>query len=182
MKTIRLASDLTFDSVVDGSGIRTVIWTQGCPHNCKECHNPGTHNIKGGYEVSIDEVLLKILKADKNVTFSGGDPFVQPEACSILAKSIKEKGYNIWAYSGWTFEQLIEKSKKDKFILDFLKNIDILVDGPFILEKKNLELSFRGSSNQRIINVPLSLASNKIVLENYDSDNFVYTKQEGIFI
>lgn len=164
--TIELAADLQIDSIVDGEGIRTVIWIQGCPHGCKGCHNPHTHNIKGGISVEIEEVLKEIdlLDGQDGITFSGGDPFVQPLACSILAKYAKTKGLNIWCYTGYTFEQLLELSIKKKDVLKFLEEIDVLVDGKFEVDKKSYNTVFRGSTNQRIIDVSKSLSENKVVL------------------
>ena len=163
---IRLAAYLQSDSIVDGEGIRTVIWTQGCPHHCLGCHNPETQDFKGGALVEIEEVkkLIDELVGQDGITFSGGDPFFQPGPCSILAKYIKEKKMNVWCYTGWTYEELITISKDKKEVMDFLKQIDVLVDGRFILEKKSYNCIFRGSTNQRIIDVPKSLKQNKVVL------------------
>lgn len=178
---IRLAADLQKDSIVDGKGIRTVIWTQGCSHNCPYCHNPRTHDFKGGELVDINDVLEAIegLSGQDGVTFSGGDPMFQPKACAILAKKVHELGMNVWAYTGFTFEELIKMKNED--ILDFLNNIDVLIDGRFEIEKKSMNLEFRGSSNQRIIDVPKSLKANKVVLYNLKViENIV--KREPIFI
>lgn len=156
---IRLAAYLQPDSIVDGDGIRTVIWTQGCKHNCPKCHNPETHDMNGGALIDVDEIKneLKNLKGQDGVTFSGGDPFYQPRECAELAKYIHSLGMNVWAYTGFTFENLLELSEYNKYIMDFLKEIDILIDGPFIFALKNFDLLFRGSSNQRIIDVKKSL-------------------------
>lgn len=163
---IRLAADLQKDSIVDGEGIRTVIWTQGCPHHCLGCHNPITHDFDGGALVDIEYIKAEIdsLDGQDGITFSGGDPFVQPLACSILAHYAKEKGLNIWCYTGYTFEHLLELSKVKPDIKKFLEEIDVLVDGKFELSKKSYSAIFRGSSNQRIIDVAKSLAKNKTVL------------------
>lgn len=169
---IRLAAYLQPDSIVDGDGIRTVIWTQGCKHNCPMCHNPETHDMCGGALIDIEDIKkqLKALKNQDGVTFSGGDPFYQPEACSHLAKYIHSLGMNVWAYTGFVFENLLEMSKKDKFIMDFLKEIDVLIDGPFIIAKKNFNLLFRGSSNQRIIDVKKSLELGYVVIAYQDQE------------
>ncbi len=161
---IRLAGDLQEDSIVDGKGIRTVIWTQGCSHNCPYCHNPNTHDFNGGELVDVEDVIerLEELTGQDGVTFSGGDPMFQPKACSILAKKCKELGLNVWAYTGFTYDDLLKKGNKD--ILEFLKYIDVLVDGKFDINKKSLDLMFRGSSNQRVIDVPKSLKLKKVVL------------------
>lgn len=161
---IRLAADLQSDSIVDGKGIRTVIWTQGCSHNCSFCHNPSTHDFKGGELVDIEDVIerLENLEGQDGVTFSGGDPMFQPKPCSVLAKKVHELGMNVWAYTGFTYEELINSNNKD--ILDFLSNIDVLIDGKFDITKKSLDLEFRGSSNQRIIDVPKSIENHKVIL------------------
>jgi len=164
--SIRLASDLQSDSIVDGPGLRTVIWTQGCGHKCPGCQNPQTWDFKGGGEVPLDMVYEAIdeLEYQTGITFSGGDPMYQPYACTEIAKYCKDKGYNIWVYTGFTYEELMKMSKKDKIYLEFLKYVDVLVDGRFILKERNLNLLFRGSSNQRLIDVPKTLKSKEIVL------------------
>ena len=164
---IRLAVDyLQEDSIVDGEGIRTVIWTQGCAHKCPGCHNPGTHSFDDGYLIDIEEVekMIDNLDGQDGITFSGGDPFYQPKECTILAKYAKKKGLNIWCYTGFTFESLLKMSKNNSDIYDFLKEIDVLIDGPFLLEKKSLDAIFRGSTNQRIIDVNKSLKNKKVLL------------------
>ena len=163
---IRLASDLQSDSIVDGPGLRTVIWTQGCSHNCSECQNPQTWDFNGGGLVPLDMVYEAIdeLEYQNGITFSGGDPMYQPYPCTEIAKYCKNKGYNIWVYTGFTYEELIKMSKKDKIYLEFLKTIDVLVDGRYMKKLRDLNLLFRGSSNQRLIDVPKSLKSKKVVL------------------
>lgn len=163
---IRLAAYLQSDSVVDGEGIRTVIWTQGCPHNCVGCHNPETHSYDGGALVDLEEIyeIIDNLEGQTGITFSGGDPFVQAKECSEIAKYAIKKGYNIWCYTGFTFEQLLKLSENKKEIMEFLENIDVLVDGKFDINKKSLDTIFAGSSNQRIIDVKKSLKQKEIVL------------------
>lgn len=163
---IRLAGDLQSDSIVDGEGIRTVIWTQGCVHNCFGCHNPHTHSFTDGYLVDIEEVKkqIKNLEGQDGITLSGGDPFCQVNACLEIAKYAKELKLNVWCYTGYTFEELLEKSKNNPKILELLNNIDVLIDGKFEIDKKDMLIKFRGSSNQRIINVKRSLKNNKICL------------------
>ena len=179
---IRLAADLQEDSIVDGQGIRTVIWTQGCSHNCPYCHNPGTHDFKGGQLVEITDVIKRLedLSLQDGVTFSGGDPMFQPKQCSILAKKVHELGMNVWAYTGFTFEELLKSNNND--ILDFLNNIDVLIDGKFEIDKRSLDLEFRGSSNQRIIDVPKSLKKKKAVLYNLNNNVEKIVKKETIYI
>ena len=171
---IRLATDqIQRDSIVDGEGIRSVIWTQGCTHNCYGCHNPETHSFDGGFLLDIDDVIKKIdtLEGQDGITFSGGDPMSQAEACSIIASHCKEMGLNVWCYTGFTYEQLIEQSNNNPYIMNFLKNIDVLVDGRFVLALKSFDLKFKGSKNQRIIDVPSSLKSGSVCLvSKYASD------------
>ncbi len=158
-------SGLVPESFVDGPGIRFTIFTQGCPHRCKGCHNPETHDFDGGRMADVDKIFDKISENPlvKGVTFSGGEPFSQPEPLSYLAKKLKNKGYHVMSYSGYTFEQLCDMSKENCHIKELLENIDILVDGPFILSERSLELRFRGSKNQRIIDVHKSLNIGKAV-------------------
>lgn len=181
---IRLAVDfLQEDSIVDGEGIRAVIWTQGCGHKCPGCHNPQTHSFDDGYLLDIEEVkgMIDDLEGQDGITFSGGDPFYQPEACAILAKYIHSKKLNVWCYTGFTYEALMKLAESDTKVMDFLKEIDVLIDGPFLLEQKSLDAIFRGSTNQRIIDVKKSLKSKKIVLvEKYYQD--VKKKKEHIYI
>lgn len=152
------------DSIVDGPGLRFVLFTQGCPHNCPGCYNQKTHSVVDGVEISIDDLEQIVINnpLTDGITFSGGDPFIQPGECSELAKRLKAQGLNIWAYSGWTFEEILKDPEKSKF----LEQCDVLVDGPFIENKKSLTLKWRGSSNQRIIDVQKSLQEDKIVLWN----------------
>ena len=163
---IRLAAPLQPDSIVDGPGLRAVIWTQGCAHNCKGCHNPCTHDFKGGALINIEDIKEEIsaLEYHTGITFSGGDPMFQPKACAEIASYAKSLGLNIWCYTGFTFEKLI--SLNNPYINKFLENIDILVDGPFILEQRNLNLLFRGSENQRLIDVQKTLKNGEITLMN----------------
>lgn len=184
---IRLAAYLQPDSIVDGEGIRTVIWTQGCPHNCLGCHNPETHSMDGGALVDLEEVydIIDDLEGQDGITFSGGDPFMQAKECSLIAKYARSKGLNIWAYTGYTYEQLITLSKVKPEIMDFLKEIDILVDGKFVLAEKSLNCIFRGSKNQRIIDVKKSLKNKKMVVASgYEMKELQSNrkKSEGIYI
>ena len=160
---IRLARSLQSDSIVDGDGIRTVIWTQGCSHNCKGCHNPQTHSFTEGFLVDVEDIKKEIsnLKLQDGITFSGGDPMFQVDACLEIAKFCQSNGFNVWMYTGFTFEQLIASNKQN--INELLKYVDVLIDGRFILEQKSLNLMFRGSTNQRIIDVKKSLKNKKVV-------------------
>ena len=158
---IRLSNPLQSDSIVDGEGIRAVIWTQGCPHHCKGCHNPETHSFTKGFFKDTSELIEEIrnLELQDGITFSGGDPMMQPEACLEIAKACKEMNLNIWCYTGFTFEELLD----DPLKVEFLKYIDVLVDGKFELDKKSYDAMYRGSTNQRIINVKESLKKRKCV-------------------
>ena len=155
-------SGIQQDSIVDGPGIRTTFFCQGCPHHCEGCHNPETWPFEGGTEVQTD-VLVEMVTSNplcRGVTFSGGEPFAQAEGYLELAKALKERGYEVASYSGYTFEQLLSGTKAQQ---ELLKYIDVLIDGPFILAEKSLEVPFRGSKNQRILDVPKSLEANKAV-------------------
>ena len=180
---IRLAAHLQPDSIVDGDGIRTVIWTQGCKHNCPGCHNPMTHDMQGGALIDVDDIKrdLQPLDNQDGVTFSGGDPFYQPQACFELAKYVHTLGMNVWAYTGFTFEKLIELSKDNKYIMKFLSEIDVLIDGPFIINKKNFDLLYRGSSNQRIIDVKKSLKQKEVIIayEDIKEDKFNFGRSNN---
>ena len=160
---IRLASDLQPDSIVDGPGIRTVIWTQGCSHNCKGCQNPTTHDFQGGFSVNVEEINKELdnLLGQQGITLSGGDPMFQAGACAKIAKHAKEIGLNVWCYTGFTYEQVL----KSKEMMELLKQTDVLVDGKFDINEFSLNLDFRGSRNQRIIDVQKSLKENKVILK-----------------
>lgn len=183
---IRLATPVLLeDSIVDGEGIRTVIWTQGCSHKCPGCHNPQTHSFDDGFEIDIEEVKQQIdaLEGQDGVTFSGGDPFYQVEACLELAKYIKSKKMSVWCYTGFTYEVLLFLSKNDSKIIEFLKTIDVLIDGPFLLEQKSLDCTFRGSKNQRIIDTRESLKNKKVCLvEKYYINNKNSNKRRGLYV
>ncbi len=169
---VRLAHKMTRDSIVDGPGLRAVIWTQGCKHNCKGCHNPSTHDFNGGFLMDVQDIALELetLRLHRGITISGGEPFEQPLECLEIAKHTKELGLDVWCYTGYTYEELtnVTNHKYKEGWLEFLKYIDVLIDGPFILEKKNLLLRFRGSENQRILHVQRSLSLKAPVLhEDY---------------
>ena len=163
---LRLASELQKDSIVDGEGLRTVIWFQGCPHNCKGCHNPHSHSFTKGILTDITKIkeYIASLKDQDGITFSGGEPFSQPEALLEIAKYVKEQKLNIWLYTGYTFEQLLNMSEQNPLYLDILKITDVLVDGKFILEEKSLNMKFRGSKNQRILDCKKSIKDKRPVL------------------
>ena len=172
---IRLAADLQTDSIVDGPGLRAVLWTQGCAHHCKGCQNAQTWDFNGGGLVPIEMVKEAIdeLEYQDGITFSGGDPIFQSEACLEIAKAAKENNLDIWCYTGFTFEDIINIPKFRKF----LEYVDVLVDGKFIEEEKSLNLDFRGSRNQRIIDVPKSLKKEKpVLIPKYKDERVVNVK------
>ncbi len=165
MATLRLAG-VVKESIVDGPGIRFTVFVQGCPHHCYGCHNAQTHDFSGGYDCDTDRVIEEIEKNPllSGVTFSGGEPFCQAKALAELAKEIKSRGYNLITYSGYTFEQICQDSETHPERMELLKLCDYLIDGKFVMEKKDLTLHFRGSSNQRIIDVAKSLEAKKAVV------------------
>lgn len=155
-------SGIVSDSIVDGPGIRTTIFSQGCPHHCPGCHNPETWAFGCGTRIPV-EAVVEIVESNplcRGVTFSGGEPFAQAEGFARLARVLKEKGYEIASYSGYTFEALLRGSEAQK---ELLRSIDILIDGRFILAQKSLEIAFRGSRNQRILDIKKSLAEGRAV-------------------
>ena len=169
------------ESIVDGPGLRFVLFLQGCRLHCEGCQNPQTWDFEGGTLVSGDEVLARI-KADPlvhGVTFSGGEPFEQAEALLPLALALKEQGYHLMAYTGYTLEQLLQKPEYRAF----LESLDLLVDGPFIEAQKSLDLRFRGSRNQRILNIPASRENGwQAVLDKLNEAMEVNVSQAGIKI
>lgn len=165
---IRLAG-ISYESLVNGPGFRRVYFTQGCNHNCKGCQNPTTHSMDGGEEKNMDE-LIEDLKGNsilRGVTFSGGDPFEQSDKCAYMAKKIKELNLDVWCYTGYTFEEILSKMKDYKPWNDFLSNIDVLIDGPFEQDKMKQGLKYRGSYNQRIIDVQNSLKEGRVIELDY---------------
>ena len=163
---IRIAGTVS-ESIVDGPGIRYVVFTQGCPHGCEGCQNPETHDFSGGKAVDTDELYEQCIDdpLHEGVTFSGGEPFCQSEALYELGSRLKKHGLNLMCYSGWTYEELLKKAENEEFVGKLLSITDILVDGKFMLEKRSLSLKFRGSENQRLIDVQQSLKKGYAVLE-----------------
>lgn len=152
------------DSIVDGPGIRFTIFTQGCPHHCPGCQNPQTHDFNGGMITDTAVIIDKIKENPllDGVTFSGGEPFCQCLPLCEIAKEVKNSGLNIVTFTGFTFEQLLEKADADNMYMELLKYTDILIDGRFIEEQKSMEASFRGSLNQRIIDCQKSLKTGMV--------------------
>lgn len=150
------------DSIVDGPGLRSTVFFAGCPHKCRGCHNPQSWNVAGGKELKTMEIFELLMKNTLNdITFSGGEPFYQcHDELLTLASALKERGKNIWCYTGYTWEELISRQSSKAIC----KLIDVVVDGPFVAEKRDLTLSFMGSRNQRLIDCSRSLSEEKTVL------------------
>lgn len=150
---IRLSGPTEHDNIVNGYGLRAVLWTQGCYAHCKGCQNPETWDPEGGVLVDIEDVKdeLRSFKGQAGLTFCGGEPFLQPEACLEISRFAKEElGWNVWSFSGYTYEQLKEIGEAK---WEFLKSLDALIDGPFILAERDLTMKFRGSRNQRLLHL-----------------------------
>ena len=150
---IRLSGPLEHDSIVNGDGLRAVIWTQGCPNHCKGCQNPETWDFGGGVLIDVEEIkkTLRTFKGQAGITFCGGEPFLQPEACLDIANWCRQElGWNIWSFSGYTYEQI---ARMGGAALEFLKSLDALIDGPYIQAQRDLTLKFRGSRNQRLLHL-----------------------------
>ena len=150
---IRLSGPLEHDNIVNGDGLRAVLWTQGCPNHCPGCQNPETWDYEAGFLVTIDEVKekLKTFKGQAGLTFCGGEPFVQAKACKEIADFCRQElKWNVWSFSGFTYEIIKEYGKEP---WELLKTLDALIDGPFILKKRDLSLKYRGSSNQRLLHL-----------------------------
>lgn len=182
---IRLSAEIQNDSIVDGPGIRAVIWTQGCSHNCPGCHNPNTHSFNNGFLKETDELIeeLETFEMIDGITLSGGDPFFQIKELLPIVKYAKKRKLNVWAYTGFTFEELLKMMKIKKDLKEFLNNIDVLVDGKFELENKSLELNFRGSTNQRIIDVKKSLKQKKVcIIKKYDKTKIKKPKYSHLYV
>ena len=161
---IRIAG-LIEESVVDGPGIRSVVFAQGCPRACRGCQNPETIDPAGGRDMEDSEILqiIEKIKLIRGVTFSGGEPFMQAQAFAQIGKRLRVKGLDIMTYTGYTWEQLLQMGAEDPAVRELLEVTDYLVDGPFIEEQKDLTLAFRGSANQRIIDVRRSLQEGQVI-------------------
>lgn len=148
------------ESIVDGPGIRSTIFFQGCPHQCQGCHNPETHDPRGGLRISIEELVKMISKNTgiSGITFSGGEPFAQASAAVALAGRIRSLGVNLVVYSGYTYEKLCELGQADSSISKLLEAAWLLIDGPYLESEQDLSLAFRGSRNQRVIDLKETLS------------------------
>ncbi|MCL2018467.1 MAG: anaerobic ribonucleoside-triphosphate reductase activating protein [Oscillospiraceae bacterium] len=158
---IRLAG-LVPESIVDGTGYRFAIFAQGCPHKCAGCHNPHTHDFDGGelYDVEMIAERVKAYPHADGVTFTGGEPFSQPEAFAELARKLGD--LNIWCFTGYSFEEL--SVSENPAVNALLNQIDVLIDGKYVQERASYELKFKGSANQRFINCKESLKRGEVVL------------------
>ena len=163
---MRIAGILNNDIVDCDDGICVSLWVQGCPHHCPFCHNPQTHDFNGGYVVELDDIFKEMnrLRGQDGITLSGGDPMVQPLQCLEIAKYAHKLGLNVWCYTGYLYENIL-KNEKQKALLE---EVDVLVDGKFLIDERSLDLYYKGSANQRIIDVQKSIAQNKVILmENF---------------
>ena len=150
---MRLSGPLERDNIVNGDGLRAVLWTQGCYRHCPGCQNPETWDFAGGVEVSLDDIKKQLctFKGQSGITFCGGEPFEQPEECKELADWCRQElGWNVWSFSGYTYEQLREAGGAK---WELVKSLDALIDGPFILAERDLTVKFRGSRNQRLLHL-----------------------------
>ena len=160
---MRIANTIQ-DSIVDGPGLRFTVFTQGCPHRCPGCHNPETHDPAGGREVTVEELAARMASnpSTGGLTLSGGDPFLQAAECAELARLAHGQGRDVWTYTGYTYEQLLAEG--DPARLALLEETDVLVDGPFVEGLKSYAALFRGSTNQRLIDLNRTRARGEVVL------------------
>lgn len=167
---LTIAAPLMYDSIVDGPGLRMVLWTQGCLHHCVGCHNPHTHELTGGLEIEHSEIIeqMRRIKLQRGLTLSGGEPFLQAEALLPIAQEARRLGLDVWCYTGYTWEQLNHtRVSRHQAVQELLHYVDVLVDGRFVQAMKRGDLRYRGSSNQRIIAVQPSLQQGEVVLAAY---------------
>lgn len=188
---VNLAREIQQNSIVDGEGLRIVVWAQGCSHNCEGCHNPETHDFNKGQKRDVEELKLEIkdIKGHDGITFSGGDPMFQPKQFAELSKFAKSINLNVWCYTGFKFEELQKLSKVNEDVKNFLAKIDVLVDGKFKIEERSLNLWFKGSRNQRVLDVQKSLELGFAVeIEKYKNEKEFNTysnknnEEIGLFI
>lgn len=160
---IRLAG-IVQESIVDGPGYRLAVFVQGCPHACRQCHNPQTHDASGGYLSDTQEIIALLGKNPlvRGVTLTGGEPMMQPEPLLEIARAAKERGMNVWCYTGFTLEALFRERRAERMAL--LEQLDVLVDGPYIAAQRSLELLYRGSGNQRLIDMQRTLQTGSVCL------------------
>ena len=161
------------ESIVDGPGLRFVLFTQGCPHHCPGCHNPESHSMDGGYDVTAEKVLEEFRKNPllKGITLSGGDPIVQAGELVEVCRGVHALGTDVMTYTGYTYEELLEMQKTDDGIRQLLEETDTLVDGRFVLAQRDLTLIYKGSRNQRVIDLNRTRAEGHIVLDPVEKEN-----------
>ena len=154
------------DSIVDGPGLRYALFVQGCSHHCEGCHNAKSWPAEGGTLMTLVQILEQVHGNGlvRSVTLSGGEPFEQPEPLAVLAAQLKGEGYNLWSYSGYTYEQLQAMAAERPAVGELLAQLDVLVDGPFRKDLKSLGLLYRGSANQRLVDMPATLAAGEVVV------------------
>ena len=157
------------DSIVDGPGFRFVVFTQGCEKKCDGCHNPATWDIEGGTETPIDDIITQMLSnpLTDGITISGGEPLLQAGECALLAAAARDNGMNVWIYSGYTYDEITALGKTDPQVSKLIELTDVLVDGAFVASKRDLTLKWRGSSNQRIIDVAKSQVEQRAIELDY---------------
>lgn len=157
---------LVGDSIVDGPGFRVTVFVQGCPHHCPGCHNPESHDPAGGKLWTLDEIEARFTGNPllDGITLSGGEPFDQPAACAEVARRAHQKGLNVWTFTGYLYEDLLEKAAADEDIGALLAQTDVLVDGPFLLDQRSLDLLYKGSRNQRLIHMQQTRQTGRVTL------------------
>lgn len=164
MTMLRIAG-VVDDSIVDGPGLRTAVFVQGCPLACVGCHNPHTWDAAGGEAVAVADLVERVLANPlaTGVTLSGGEPSAQAAGCAALARAAREAGRDVWCWSGYRVERLLERARVDADLAALLASVDVLVDGPFVQARRTLTLECRGSTNQRLIDVPATLAAGRAI-------------------
>lgn len=169
MEDLIKISGIVKESIVDGPGIRYVIFTQGCPHHCEGCHNPQTHDFEGGKYVKISDIIKDINKNPllKGITLSGGEPFMQAKQLAKLISKLDSNKYDIMTYTGFEYEYLIKNANEENGYMDLLSNSDILIDGKFDISKKSALIPFRGSTNQRAIDIKRSINEQNVCLYDF---------------
>ena len=163
--TIRIA-EIVGNSIVDGPGLRFVVFAQGCMLNCEGCHNPTAQSVDGGKEMQVDEIIAEMSRnpLTDGITFSGGEPLLQAGQCAEIAAAARAKGLDVWLFTGFKFEELLNQANVDQEVACLLENTDVLVDGPYIQAEKSLQLKWRGSSNQRVLDIRKSFEHGEAVL------------------
>ena len=162
--TVRVAG-LIQDSIVDGPGLRFVVFTQGCDRCCEGCHNPETWDINGGTDITAEKIIAEMLgnPLTDGLTLSGGEPFSQAAECVKVASAARGEGLNVWVYTGYTFEELLTRAESEQAVKELIGLTDVLVDGKFLLAERTLSLKWRGSRNQRVLDCQKSIAAGEAV-------------------